>query len=218
VVSAPVTEFAAYRDRFLDAARRQDAAAMLCQLERAGIEQGIGECVDEVLFPALRRIGRWWQSEQCGTDTERLATEVGRTWVAAVAASAPAPVDAAAVVLACGPGDQHTLGLEALAALLRLEQQPCRLLGARVSPRAIVTAVGARPARAVVVVSHLRVHRLAATQALRVAAPLGADLFYAGAAFSTVRLRRHVPGTFLGTSLQAACATIVEPGIGSPHR
>jgi hypothetical protein len=212
MVSAPVSGSAAYLARFLAAARRQDPAAMLFQLERAGIELGMGECVDEVLFPALRRIGRWWQSEQCATDTERLATEVGRTWVAGVAASAPVPVGTAAVVLACGPGDQHTVGLEALAALLRLEQQPCRVLGARVSPRAIVTAVGAGPARAVVVVSHLRAHRLAATQALRIAAPLGADLFYAGAAFSTVRLRRNVPGTFLGTSLQAACSTIVAPG------
>jgi hypothetical protein len=208
----------AYLDRFLDAARGQDAAAMLVQLERAGIERGIGECVDGLLFPALRRIGRWWQSEQCGTDTERLATEVGRTWVAGVAASAPVPVDVAPVVLACGPGDQHTVGLEALAALLRQEQQPCRVLGARVSPRAIVTAVGVGPARAVVVVSHLRSHRLAATQALRIVAPLGADLFYAGAAFSTVRQRRNVPGTFLGTSLQAACATIVAPGSGFRHR
>ena len=127
----------------------------------------------------------------------------------------PCPADAAAVVLACGPGDQHTVGLEALAALLRHEQQPCRVLGARASPRAIVTAVGAGPARAVVVVSHLRAHRLAATQALRTAAPLGPDLFYAGAAFGTVRLRRNVPGTFLGTNLQAACATIVATGIGS---
>jgi MerR family transcriptional regulator, light-induced transcriptional regulator len=213
-----MTGFEPYLDRFLHAARRQDAPAMLLQLERAGIERGTGECVDEVLFPALRRIGRWWQSEQCGTDTERLATEVGRTWVAGVAASAPVPLEAPSVVLACGPGDRHTVGLEALAALLRQEQQPCRVLGARVAPRAIVTAVGAGPARAAVVVSHLRAHRLAATQALRSVVPLGADLFYAGAAFSTVRLRRNVPGTFLGTSLQAACATIVGTGTGSTHQ
>jgi methylmalonyl-CoA mutase cobalamin-binding subunit len=213
-----MSESDAYLDRFLDAARRQDAATMLAQLERAGAEGGIGESVDEVLFPALRRIGLWWQAEQCGSDVERLATEVGRTWVAGVAAAAPVPADAAAVVLACGPGDQHTVGLEALAALLRHEQQPCRVLGARASPRAIVTAVRAGPARAVVVVSHLRAHRLAATQALRTAAPLGADLFYAGAAFGTVRRRRNVPGTFLGTNLQAACATIVATGAGSSHR
>jgi methylmalonyl-CoA mutase cobalamin-binding subunit len=205
-------------DAFLAAARRQRSAAMLCQLERAGAERGIGACVDEVLFPALRRIGLWWQAEQCGAEVEQLATEVGRTWLAGTAAWAPAPADTAAVVLACGPRDQHTVGMEALAALLRHEEQPCRVLGARTSTRAIVTAVRAGPARAVVLVSHLRAHRPAAAQALRVAAPLGPVLFYAGGAFDTARLRRHVPGTFLGTSVRAACATILAAEIGHLHQ
>lgn len=207
----------AYVDAFLDASHRQDAAHMVGQLEAACAALGLGRSVDDVLFPALRRIGVWWQSEVCNVDTERLATEVARTWLDTVAASAPAPADAAPIVLACGPRDLHTVGLEALAALLRHQRQPCRVLGAKTSVRSIATAVHAGRASAVVIVSHLRAHRPAATQSLRSAHRLGPDLFYAGEAFGSARLRRNVPGTFLGTSLREACTTIVTTREGPRH-
>jgi len=207
----------AYVDAFLDASHRQDARQMFDQLEKACADLGLGRSVDDVLFPAMRRVGLWWQSEVCDVDTERLATEVARTWLDTVAASAPVPAGTAAIVLACGPSDLHTVGLEALAALLRHQRQPCRVLGARASARSIATAVHAGHPSAIVIVSHLRAHRLAATQSLRSARRLGPDLFYAGEAFGSARLRRNVPGTFLGTSLRDACTTIITARDGRRH-
>ena len=59
-------------------------------------------------------------------DGARLAGRAGRARSGADRTADP-------VVLACGPSDQHTIGLEALALLLRLRQRPCRVLGARVA-------------------------------------------------------------------------------------
>ena len=64
---------------------------------------------------------------------------------------------------------------------------------------------------AVVIASHLRANRASATRSLRAAAALGPAVFYAGDAFGTVRLRRHVPGTHLDSTLQAACELILGP-------
>ena len=61
----------------------------------------------------------------------------------------------ASLVLACGPTDLHTIGLEALCVLLRYDGWSCRLLGARTSVPALAAAMHATGADAVVIVSHL---------------------------------------------------------------
>jgi hypothetical protein len=103
---------------------------------------------------------------------------------------------------------QH--GLEALGILLRYEGQDCRLLGTRVSTRTLATAIRASLPAAVVIVSHLRANRRHAAESLRTAQGLVPELFYAGNAFSTAELRRDLPGTYLGTRLQAASSLILR--------
>ncbi|MCW2495912.1 MAG: regulatory protein MerR [Jatrophihabitans sp.] len=198
---------------FLDSASRHDSAGMLSVLGEASAVLGLAQVVDAVLFPAMREIGTWWRLDPYETRSERIATEVARQWLEVANASAPGPIDRAPVLLLCGPGDRHTLALEAFAALLRHQLQPCRLLTARTMPQAVVTAVRACGADAMVVVSHLRPHRLAAVQSLEAARALGIQAFYAGAAFGSVAGRRDVPGTYLGTNFVAACATIRERGV-----
>jgi hypothetical protein len=63
--------------------------------------------------------------------------------------------------------------------------------------------------RAVVIASHLSANRASATRSLRAAAAMGAEVYYAGSAFASVRLRRHVPGTHLDSTLQSACDLIL---------
>ena len=83
--------------------------------------------------------------------------------------SAPEPARQAPIVLACGPTDLHTIGLEALCLLLRHERWSCRLLGARTSVPALAAAVHATSARAVVIVSHLSSGRARAVESMRAA-------------------------------------------------
>ncbi len=195
---------AAFSDGIFAATVARDHAVIRGQLDLAVLALGIGDCLDEVLFPVLRRIGRSWQSGQLDIAAERLATETTRGWLETLALSSPEPTAAPPLVLTCGPADQHSIGLESLGVLLRHHGQSCRVLGPRPSVRAVQVAVRANRPRGVVLVSHLRRNRLSATQALRAAAALGPEVFYAGEAFGSARLRRNVPGTHLDTDLRGA--------------
>ena len=104
---------------------------------------GLGGCVDEVLFPAMREIGRLWQYGHLDLEAERLTSEAVRGWLEVLALGAPEPTDAAPLILACGPADQHSIGLEALGVLLRHQRRRCRVLGSRTSVQALTTAVQA---------------------------------------------------------------------------
>jgi methylmalonyl-CoA mutase cobalamin-binding subunit len=201
---------AQFATRFLWAFLRDDPTAMRLELELATEACGLGVCLDDVLLPGMRTIGLLWQSGQCSIEKERLATECARAWLQSHEVLVPAPDRGPAVVLACGPTDEHSLGLEALGVLLRYGGQECRLLGARVSTRTLATAIRASLPAAVVIVSHLRVSRERAVESLRSAEGRVAELFYAGDAFATAELRRHLPGTYLGTRLQTAASLILE--------
>lgn len=192
----------------LDASERADPVAVQLHLSRAESALGLGPCLDDVLLPAMQQIGLWWQSGRCDIEQERLTTEAARSWLETLRAQAPPPVRSAPVILACGPTDHHTIGLESLGILLRYRQQACRLLGARTNLGALTAAVGANGAQAVVIVSHLSSGRARAVQSLRAMVDLGIATYYAGNAFSSPRSQRGVPGTYLGSNLQQAVELI----------
>lgn len=205
-------------DLLLSASGRGDAEGLRSELNRAAALLGTGGCIDDVVFPAMKQIGLWWESGHCDVEQERFTSETVRGWLDGLAARAPAPIDADPVVLACGPSDQHTIGLEALALLLRLRQRPCRVLGARVPAAALVTAARANNAPAVVVVGHLNSGRQRAIRAIRAVSELPTAVFYAGNGFSSPRSRRNVPGRYLGSRVQQACAAVLaalEAGAGA---
>lgn len=188
------------------------AAAAKCDAEgvRAGLNQaeevlGLAGCIDEVLLPALRQVGQWWATGVCDLSQEHLATEAARAWLDKRSAYTPPPTMRRPVVLACGPGDLHTVGLEALALLLRQQGWPCRLLGAHTSISALTTAILATGAAGVVLVSHLPTGRRRAVDAMTAASDLGLPVFYAGNAFSSARRREQLPGRYLGIRLREAC-------------
>jgi hypothetical protein len=212
-LAGPPAEFAT---RFLSAFGRDDPAAMRLQLEQATETLGLGDCLDDVLLPGMRAIGALWQSGQCSIEKERLATECARAWLQSHEVLVPAPDSGSPVVLACGPTDEHSLGLEALGILLRYQGQACRLLGARVSTRTLGTAIRASQPAAVVIVSHLRANRDRAAESVRSAQEWVPALFYAGNAFATAGSRRDLPGTYLGTRLQTASSLILHSEIGQP--
>jgi methylmalonyl-CoA mutase cobalamin-binding subunit len=192
----------------LGATATAEPAAVRRALRQAHAELGLGPCLDQVVMPAMQQVGLWWQTGRCTVDDEHLTTEVTRAWLETLNSTAPVSRRPTSIVLACGPTDLHTVGLEALTVLLRSHGWNCRLLGARTSVPALGAAVHATDAAAVVIVSHLNSGRARAVQSLRAAAAQDLHVFYAGNAFSAPRSRRNLPGTYLGTGLQDACDLI----------
>ena len=199
---------------FLDASTRSDATAMAAELDRAEQLLGLPRCVDDMLMPAMRQVGVWWQTGHCSVSDEHLATEVARAWLAGQGAEGRLVSQRGIVLLACGPGDQHTIGLEALNAILRQRGWPSRVLGARVSTSTLLSAATTADAVGIVVVSHLATGRRRAIETLQTLVENGFAVFYAGNAFSAAKSRAAVPGRYLGASLVEAMSTLER---GLPH-
>jgi DNA-binding transcriptional MerR regulator/methylmalonyl-CoA mutase cobalamin-binding subunit len=198
-------------EALLEAARQLEPGPVTSTLNTARAQLGLDATIDDVLMPAMRQIGADWQAGRCNVAHEHLTTETTRLWLANAAAGRPARGDCWPVILTCGPEDHHTLGLEAIGALLRQRGWDCRFLGARVPGPSLTAAVQQIKPAAVVLVSHLAAGRRSAVDALRMAAealstaqPHQAAIFYAGNAFTSSSARHGVPGKYLGDNLSQA--------------
>ncbi|MEU6820275.1 MerR family transcriptional regulator [Streptomyces atriruber] len=162
------------------AAVRLDAPAVETQLRSAVGEYGYTTGWEEVMAPALHAIGRKWASSgERYVEVEHLlswyvssalrgAPGVGVLGGASASASASMRVgrvgeggsgsgaSVGPVLLTCVPGEQHTLPLEALAAVLAERGLPTRMFGAALPAEALYEAVRRIGPSAVVLWAHSR--------------------------------------------------------------
>ncbi|MFG2340412.1 MerR family transcriptional regulator [Streptomyces yangpuensis] len=140
------------------AAVRLDGPAMDELL--AGLVHGHGLVAawEEVIAPTLHAVGRKWESSgDRYVEVEHLLSWHVSTVLRQVVGSAPpGPRDAAPVLMACLPGEQHSLPLEALAAGLAERALPMRMLGAAVPAEALAASVRRTGPSAVVLWSQSR--------------------------------------------------------------
>ncbi|WP_055702083.1 MerR family transcriptional regulator [Streptomyces silaceus] len=145
------------------AAVRLDGPAVEAQLRATIREHGFTTGWEEVMAPALHAIGRKWASSgERYVEVEHLLSwhvssalrHAPGTCAAVAPAAALSPV--APVVLACAPGEQHTLPLEALGAVLRERGLPMRMFGAALPAEALYEAVRRIGPSVVVLWAHSR--------------------------------------------------------------
>ena len=197
-------------ERMLAASEQASPTDIRVVLDQARNELGLATTIDDVLMPAMRQIGAWWENGRCDVAQEHLMTETARGWLARLTVLTPVATYEPPILLACGPRDRHSIGLEALAALLAEAGRGCRVLGARTSELTLVSAATATRAAAVVVVSQLHTNRRAAVDALRAVEKTGCRVFYAGNAFAFSGERHRVPGTYLGDNFAKASTIILK--------
>jgi DNA-binding transcriptional MerR regulator/methylmalonyl-CoA mutase cobalamin-binding subunit len=179
-------------------------------LDAAQQALGLGRTVDDVLMPALRQIGQRWRSGESDVSHEHMTSNAIRSWLTGSSQTRPRLRQLGPVVLCCGPRDDHTLGLEALGALLAERGVDCLLLGARTPVESLHRTVRDTAAAAVVLVCHLPAGRQAAVDALRWAELSPTSIYYAGGAFASHQARHGVPGRHLGDNLTNAADSIAE--------
>ncbi|MEU0050526.1 MerR family transcriptional regulator [Streptomyces sp. NPDC006309] len=127
------------------AAVRLDAAAVGERLEAAVDRYGVVAAWQDVMLPTLHAVGRRWESSgDRYVEVEHLlswqvSTTLRRHTRQPVATAGP--TGAGPVLLACVPGEQHTLALEALNAALSRLGVATRMFGAAVPADALVAAV-----------------------------------------------------------------------------
>jgi DNA-binding transcriptional MerR regulator len=202
------------REAVLTQAARLDGRSITATLDRARDLLGLSRAVDDVVMPAMREIGRLWSVGERDVAHEHATAAAVHAWLARVRLDAPPPSQPGPVVLACGPEDAHTLGLDCLAALLEHRGVDCRLLGARTPAASLVLAVQQAQATAAVVVSYLARYRPAAVTAIRGVAQTPARIYYAGPAFEHHRSRLGLPGSYLGHGVSRAADDLLAAAGG----
>ncbi|MFJ1967388.1 MerR family transcriptional regulator [Streptomyces sp. NPDC087903] len=127
------------------AAVRLDASAVQEQLTAVVRSYGLIASWEEVMVPTLRAVGRKWQSSgDRHVEVEHLLSwHVSATLrhVYVTSVSQESKADTPPVLLACLPGEQHTLPIEALNAALAELGVPTLMLGGAVPADAVVAAV-----------------------------------------------------------------------------
>jgi MerR family transcriptional regulator, light-induced transcriptional regulator len=201
-------------DTLVEAAMSLDVDGIRGTLDDGAERLGIEGTIRDVAFTAMRRIGTRWKTGTCDIEQEHLATQTVRNWLARQAALAPPPLGPDRIVLACGPKDLHTIGLEGFAVVLARRGWPCTVLGAMTPTDAVVGAVRSARAVGAVVTAQRGVTRRAAAESIAAVDTLpGVTACYAGDAFVAAAARRGVPGTYLGEDVVEA-ASRLERAIG----
>ena len=198
-----------FLDRFTDAAKALDVDGVRRSLDQAIELVGVERAIVEVAMPGMRELGDQWHNGLCDVATEHAATGVVRQWFARLSAATPPPFRPRPLVLATGPTELHTIGLEAFSVMLGRRGWPIRMLGALTPTDALVNALMSSRAAGAIVTAQRSVGRRGAIESLRAADRIsGLGVFYAGNAFSTPRSRDGAPGAYLGTDLVAAAELV----------
>ena len=196
-------------DRFLEASMKLDPSKIRESLMTGAESMGVEDTMRTVALPAMREMGSRWKAGVCDTAHEHLATEAVRVWLARQSVMAPAPFRPFPLVLACGPKDLHTIGLEAFGVVLARRGWSIRTLGPLTPVSSLVAAVRAAEAHGAVVSSQRSVTRRSAVEAIvAVDALPGVEAFYGGAAFGPAATRKDVPGTYLGEDIVEAAGIL----------
>jgi len=196
--------------RVLRAAQDLDPLGLQAQLDLGAAVLGLTRCVDEIVILATQELRRMLAGGLCDAAQQLMATEAVRTWLNHRGSFAPSPQEIGPILLACGPRDRDTVGLESLALLLRFQRWPCRVLGARVSTFTLTIAAQAAGAAGVVVMSTEGRGLPQAVAALLAVDALGIPVFFAGNAFEPEYSRRQLPGRYLGTRMGGACTQLID--------
>ncbi|MFC5786815.1 MULTISPECIES: B12-binding domain-containing protein [Streptomyces] len=142
------------------AALRLESVAIQEQLNTFVQEHGVVAAWEELMMPTLHAVGRKWESSgDRYVEVEHLLSwHVSTALRNAQLLLGPGEARKAGppVLLACVPGEQHTLPLEAVHAALLQRGRPVRMLGAAVPAEALIAAVLRTGPAAVVLWSQTR--------------------------------------------------------------
>ena len=140
------------------AAVRLDSPTVERLLREAIAQYGLVRAWQEAMVPTLHAAGRKWESSgDRYVEVEHLLSWHISTVLRQLGSTAPPPLAGVPpILLACLPGEQHALPLEALAADLAQQRLPTRMFGSAVPADAIHAAVRRVGPAAVVLWSQTR--------------------------------------------------------------
>jgi methanogenic corrinoid protein MtbC1 len=179
---------------------------------RAGAVMAPHRVLRDVMMPAIASIGRDWESGLVTVSQEHFASQLARRFAHRLMDLYQSRTDAAPVVCVCAPGEQHEIGLLAVAIELRRRSHAVVYLGPSVPvDSALSTAEGLR-SRVMIVSATLDDHLApwgeARDRIARLSDRSGPTIVWGGPAAATAD-RLGLPGP-LATTVEQAVDEIVK--------
>jgi MerR family transcriptional regulator, light-induced transcriptional regulator len=199
---------------------RQDWVQACLNFDEPRAEQAVSQAfaqfplngvVLDVLLRGLAEIGEGWYRGEIAVQQEHFASALVVRRLQTLIAASPAPTRAERVVLACPPGEQHTVSLLVINLFLRRQGWEVIDLGANVPfDRLEPMAASLRPQLFISSAQHLPTAQTLQALALTLAR-LKLPLAFGGGIFNRVpALRHHIHGHFLGESLSELTGAVQE--------
>jgi DNA-binding transcriptional MerR regulator/methylmalonyl-CoA mutase cobalamin-binding subunit len=188
----------------LQATRRLDGAELQAVLERAAVTLGVPVFIDEVVAPALVRVGHGWADGSLSVAQEHMATAIFRRvlgWLFRVYQVRDA---APRLIVATPPGQVHELGALMVATSAAAEGWRVTYLGPDLPVSDLVNAVGQTGARAVAISAVYvpeEVDLLATLREMRAGLSQGVPLIVGGAATPKIEAEAETAGALVIRSL-----------------
>jgi DNA-binding transcriptional MerR regulator len=171
----------------------------------------LNNVVLDLMLRGLVEIGEGWYRGEIAVQQEHFASTLAVRRLQTLIAASPMPTRAERIVLACPPGEQHTISLLVINLFLRRQGWEVIDLGANVPLERLESMVtNLRPQLLIASAQHLlTAQTLQAMSA--VLARLKVPLAYGGIIFNRLpALRRHIAGHFLGESLSELTGAVQE--------
>jgi DNA-binding transcriptional MerR regulator len=206
-----VGELANLRQDWMRACLNFDEARAEQTLTQAFALFPLNNVVLEVLLRGLTEIGEGWYRGAVAVQQEHFTSVLAVRRLQTLIAASPAPTRAERIVLACPPGEQHTISLLAINLFLRRQGWEVIDLGANVPlDRLESTVTNLRPQLLIASAQQLLTAQTLLPMAA-IVARLKVPLAYGGLVFNRLpALRRHIAGRFLGESLNELTGTVQE--------
>ena len=165
----------------------------------------------DVLLRGLAEIGEGWYRGEVAVQQEHFASALAVRRLQTMIAASPAPTRAERIVVACPPGEQHTISLLVINLFLRRQGWEVIDLGANVPLDRLESMVtNLRPQLVIASAQHLPTAHTLQTMAVTLAR-LKIPLAFGGRVFNRLpALRRHIAGHFLGEDLSELTGAVQE--------
>jgi DNA-binding transcriptional MerR regulator len=174
--------------------------------------------VSQVVREGIAQIGQGWYEGQVTPQQEHFASSLAIRRVESMVWSTPAPTRRGRVLIASPPHEIHTLGPMMLELFLRRAGWEATHLGADVPLDGLASTISAtRPRLVILGAQTIRT----AAELLDVATAIRSEdglVGFGGGIFNRVpRLRKRIPGHFLGTTLEDAAVEVETIMVSTPQ-
>ncbi|MFI5910658.1 B12-binding domain-containing protein [Dactylosporangium sp. NPDC051541] len=178
----------------------------------------------ELVAPAQRQVGEWWQRNEWSVAQEHAATHISERVVAALGAAAPRPAATRGrIVVTCLDGEWHALPARIVAEVLRLRGWTVTFLGASVPVPHLISYLHQQDVDAVALSCALATRLPAAHQAVQACRRADVPIIVGGRGFGPDgRWARAIGASWAADATGAAAllddpATLHRPPAAAPH-